>query len=272
MSVEILNNSFNESNVQMLFFKDIWEKVSEITQQTSDFILNFGSSCETEICDKNGCRVESCSPQHSQYFSSKATGLSFKSEAEKKDFIKKITLDQCEQQLQSATKIFLECDAAKKLWDQVKKKDAFSVKCVPFAEAPTGGKVTFKTRQISISEADENIGDTLLFELINLDRAKESITNVQQICSIPADEYAQQVESFEYENAKSAHKIAAECINVNKKWPKNWAIFKDQFSGPTLWSTFDKCLETQKKTGHYQARIAAWNQLCQGSCTNPNKT
>jgi hypothetical protein len=174
--------------------------------------------------------------------------------------------ESCETRIEEAKKTFLSCPAAKKLWHEVEKEGAFTVKYpANKAEEPaTGASVHVNSRTITISNKNKHMVSPLLFELSNLKRSKMFAGIQNGKCSLPRDLYAASIEAIEYETVKESYDISNSCVNGGH-WPKELRRFDRFFNNPSKendWTHFPNYLEFQEKAAHTDLYRRDWYLKC----------
>ncbi len=171
----------------------------------------------------------------------------------------------CDDLLDKGIQAIKECSVSRKLWNSNKKNGNFAIKC---DQGTHQASVIPEVREILVSTLtmqEAEMVDSLLFELLNLNKADEISITRQRICSMPMDDYAREMEKFEYQTTIDAYNIQNECVQ-NGIWPESFVQNAELFEEP--WSSLDKYLQHQENEVHTDLYRLEWLE----SCDLPEKT
>lgn len=186
----------------------------------------------------------------------------------------------CEVDVLQAKETLLSCPEAQACWNEVEVEGAFSIKCSKDTEAPTGAVAWIETpeifsskiawmgtREISLSEKDEDKLSGLLASLNNLKWARPRSLVPEKKCGLDADDYARNITAMQYEATQDAYKIYDQCVKRGV-WPSDSPTYqtqKEAFSGKSDdidWSSLEGFLEYQEQALHTDLYRMNWYKQC----------
>lgn len=172
------------------------------------------------------------------------------------------SIAKCEERLEKAKQRFLQCSAAKQLWEDVEKKGSFTVKCTS-SDTILDAMVLPGSREILISVNTKTPVPSLLFELNNLKESELAIKLSSRKCSMPEDLFVGLTERLEFVTTKETVNISEQCAQSGV-WPERWNIFKILIPNTAKEESaiLSDYLAVQEKTGHTQLYRSQWVDSC----------
>jgi len=165
----------------------------------------------------------------------------------------------CDDLLDKGIQAIQDCPASRKLWDDNKRNEDFAIKC---DQDTHQASVIPEAREILVStliNQEAEMVDSLLFELFNLNSVDEIFITWQNMCSLSMDDFAREMEKFEYQTTVSVHDIQSECVQ-NGIWPESFVQNPELFE--EAWSSLDKYLQHQESEVHTDLYRLQWLEGC----------
>lgn len=166
---------------------------------------------------------------------------------------------------QETRRTFLQGPEAYQLFQEVSNAGQFTIELVSSEQAPTGGAVRPKTREILLSKTISDWGPSLLFQLNNLKQAKEILHINENMSSLGPEGYTTRTQRVEWQSALKSHEIARKCIKRGV-WPPSWDRYAEAFTGrpdaPMDWTTFEGFRKTQETTMQADLYREQWYRVC----------
>lgn len=171
------------------------------------------------------------------------------------------SINKCKEFLEITTESIKNCPSTLKIWEAVKNEGAFKITCDNPEKAPFGAHSNPATRVIYMGEIGSNprIGSiphflhAQMFEIINLSQLKTFWALQNKACEISPDEYADQVERYEFQTMLEYNKVARECLHSGH-WRS--AALDAETGDYGEWAAY------HKENGHTQRIIDRWHLWC----------
>lgn len=172
------------------------------------------------------------------------------------NLVNQLPENSCQEHIDHAKQTLLSCPEAKDLWENLERENPFSIRCAQDSEAIFGAKLYLKNREIVIAN-DTEMGNSLLFELHNLQQLKKINVLQENMCKLTPDNYAVNVEEVEYLTRIRTQSIAKKCFSRGL-WSEEFAFPPGIVDVPL---NFNEYVATQE-LGHTDMIRLDWYKFC----------